>query len=102
MLIEIVVMFVLVIAANILLRPTLRRFQAPGWAVRLRSRPPSGVLVRVWAGALAVMVVLWFVGEQRGVLNGLLLLLWVGVPLAALRLTAFLFRRPPPGPRTPR
>lgn len=99
MLTEIAVMGVLVIAANILLRPTVRRFQAPGWAVRLRSRPRSRVLIRVWALTLIVMVVLWFVGEQRGLLNGLLLLLWVGVPLAALRLTAFLFRRS--GPRPP-
>jgi hypothetical protein len=97
MLTEIAVMGVLVIAANILLRPTLRRFRAPGWAVRLRSRPR--VLIRVWTLALIVMVVLWFVGEQRGLLNGLLLLLWVGVPLAALRLTAFLFRRGPHPPR---
>lgn len=93
MLLEIVVMGVLVIATNILLLPTFRRFRAPGWALRLRSRPRSQVLIRLWALTLAVMVGLWFVGEQRGVLNGLLLLLWVGVPLAALRLTAFLFRR---------
>ncbi len=100
MMIEIVVMVVLVIAANILLRPTLRRFEAPGWAVRLRSRPRSRVLLGLWALALAAMVGLWLVGEQRGLLNGLLLLLWVGVPLTALRLTAFLLRRS--GNRPPR
>lgn len=99
MLTEIVVMGVLVIAANILLRPALRRFQAPGWALRLRNRPRPSVLVPLWAGTIGLMVVLWFVGEQRGLLNGLLLLLWVGIPLATLRLTAFLFRRS--GPRLP-
>lgn len=100
MMLEIVVMVVLVIAANILLRPVLRRLPAPAWALRLRTQSRSQILVRVWAGAFGLMVVLWFVGEQRGLLNGLLLLLWVGVPLAALRLTAFLFRRF--GPRSPR
>ncbi len=93
MMTEIVVMGVLVIAANILLRPVLRRFPAPAWALRLRTQTRSHILIRVWAGAFGFMVVLWFVGEQRGLLNGLLLLLWVGVPLTALRLTAFLFRR---------
>ena len=82
-----------VVLTNALLLPVFRRMRAPGWAIRLRERPRKRVLVRTWLFAGAALTALWFIGEQRGIWNGLMLLLWIGVPLAAIRLTAFLFRK---------
>lgn len=87
------VLLLAVILTNALLLPVFRRMRAPGWAIRLRGRPRTGVLVRIWFVAGTALTALWLIGEQRGVWNGLMLLLWIGVPLGAIRLTAFLFRK---------
>ena len=96
---ELVACVVLVLTAALLTAPLRRRLVLPGWLVRARERGRPGVPVTAWLTAFLVMGVCWLIGEQRGVLGALLLLLWVFAPLTAARVTVLWLRRAEPGQR---
>ncbi|MGH2626279.1 MAG: hypothetical protein ACRDHY_06460 [Anaerolineales bacterium] len=81
--VEAIVLVVTVLAARVLAAPLLRRVRPPAWFERLRARGRPGVPLLATLGALLLMVGLWLIGERRGLLNLLLLLLWIAAPLTA-------------------
>jgi multisubunit Na+/H+ antiporter MnhG subunit len=81
--VEAIVLVVTVLAARVLAAPLLRRLRSPAWFERLRARGRPGMPLVATLGALVLMVGLWLIGEQRGLLNLLLLLLWIAAPLTA-------------------
>lgn len=91
---EIAAFLATVLLADTLLRPLYRRLPAPRWAMALRYRRRARVVTAAWTLTAVTLLALWLIGEQRGLLSGLLLLIWVGVPLAAFRLSIYLLRRP--------
>jgi hypothetical protein len=95
---EPLVLVVTVIAAAFLLRPLLNRLPAPRWYVRARDRGRPGIPVTVALAAALVLAIAWTIGERRGVLGGILLILWIGAPLTAWRVFRSWYRRPR-GPR---
>ena len=82
------------ISAAMVTGPLWRRLTLPDWLVRARQRGRPGVPVTSWLAALLIMGLCWLIGERRGVLGGLLLLLWVLAPMAALGVTGLWLRRP--------
>ncbi len=93
MIMESLIWLVTIVAANILLRPFISRLPVPRWLERLRSTRRSRVLFLVWGSVIALLAALWFLGDQPAPARWLLPLVWVGIPLLGIRLTAFLFRR---------
>ena len=91
---ELVVFVVLLLTGAVLTTPLWRRLTLPDWLVRARQRGRPGVPVTSWLAALLIMGLCWLIGERRGVLGGLLLLLWVLAPMAALGVTGLWLRRP--------
>jgi multisubunit Na+/H+ antiporter MnhG subunit len=95
---EPLVLVVTVIAAAFLLRPILDRLPAPRWYARARERGRPGIPVTMTLVAALVLAMEWMIGERRGVFGGILLILWIGAPLAAWRVFRSWYRRPH-GPR---
>lgn len=91
---ELVVFVVLLLTGALLTAPLWRRLTLPDWLVRARQRGRPGVPVTAWLAAVLLMGFAWLLGERRGVLGGLLFLLWVLAPLAALGVTGLWLRRP--------
>jgi hypothetical protein len=94
MMLEVVVLIVLLLTGALLTAPLWRRLTLPAWLVRARLRGRPGVPVAAWLAAILIMGFAWLLGERRGVLGGLLFLLWVLAPLAALGVTGLWLRRP--------
>jgi len=90
---ELVVFVVLLLTGAVLTAPLWRRVTLPGWLVRARERGRPGVPVTAWLAAILIMGFAWLLGERRGVLGGLLFLLWVMAPLTALGVTGLWLRR---------
>lgn len=91
---ELVVFVVLLLTGAVLTAPLWRRLTLPDWLVRARQRGRPGVPVTAWLAAILLMGFAWLLGERRGGLGGLLFLLWVVAPLAALGVTGLWLRRP--------
>ena len=72
-----------VVLVRVLTAPLVRRFPSPGWFERLRARGRPGVPVVTVAGVLVMMLILWLIGERRGVFGFLLMTFWVGTPVLA-------------------
>lgn len=86
----------MLLAAAVLTAPLRRRLAPPAWLERRHGRGRPGVPVTAWLLAALAMAGCWLAGEARGA-GGLLLLLWVGGPLAALLVTRYWRRRPAHG-----
>ncbi len=96
---ELVVFVVLLLTGAVLTAPLWRRLTLPDWLGRARQRGRPGVPVTAWLAAVLVMGFAWLLGERRGVLGGLLFLLSVLAPLAALGVTGLWLRRTVTRPR---
>ena len=90
---EALVLVVTTLSARVLVAPLLRRVRPPAWLARARARGRPGVPVTAILGGLGLMLVLWLIGERRGVLGALLFLLWIAIPLTAFELLRTWVRR---------
>ena len=86
---ELAILVVSVAAVVVLTRPVRRNRPVPGWLVRARARGRPGVPFLAVFGTLVVMGLAWALGERRGVLGGLLYIVWVGVPAAAFMILRY-------------
>jgi len=84
---ELLSFFTAIGIVGFLARPLVRGRPLPGWLERARLRGRPGVPVTAWLGAVILMTITWFIGEQRGILAFLLWLLWIAGPLVACWLT---------------
>ena len=71
----------------VLSRPLLRGRSLPAWLERARLRGRPGVPVTAWLGAMLLMLLVWMIGDQRGIFALLLWLVWIGAPLLAAGIT---------------
>jgi len=90
---ELLLLAVTVVATGVLVGPLLRRVMLPDWLMRARQRGRPGGPVSAWVAAGGLMGLCWLIGEQRGLVGFLLLLVWVGAPVMAARISALWFRR---------
>lgn len=82
-LVEFLAFLATLLALRLLLNPLIRRLPAPAWYLRLRERGRPGVPVTSALGAGLLMMVVWWIGELRGIPGAILLAVWLGAPLAA-------------------
>ena len=73
--------------------PFVRGRPLPMWLERARLRGKPGVPVTAWLGAVLLMLVVWLIGDQRGILALLLWLLWIAGPLVACWISWLWIRR---------
>lgn len=90
---EALVLVITALSARILLAPLLRRLRPPAWLERARIRGRPGVPVTAILAALLLMLLLWLIGERRGLPGAVLFLFWIAAPLTAFELL-IRWRRP--------
>ena len=81
--IELAIYLVTLVAVGVLAAPVVRRLPAPAWYLRARDRGRPGIPVVTALGSLLLLGLLWLLGEQRGVIGTVALVLWIGAPLTA-------------------
>jgi hypothetical protein len=92
--VELLVLFVTVVAARILVAPLVRRIPSPAWYERAKLRGRPGIPITTGLGTLLLMGLFWLIGERRGVVGAVLLVLWIAVPAAAWEILRSWRRRP--------
>ena len=70
-----------------LARPFVGGRPLPVWLERARLRGRPGVPITAWLGAFLLMLAVWLIGDQGGILALLLWLLWIFGPLVACWIT---------------
>jgi hypothetical protein len=90
-----VALYLLTVAfLGVLISPLIRRFRSPLWFQRLRERKRPGVPVLICLAGAGLMALAWMLGERRGLLGILLMLIWYGTPLVVLHILAAWRRQP--------